>query len=131
MKRVLFAVLSLCLFASFSFAQLAVRTETASNKYKYRVTATTGDTIYTHASLGDSSSGVHGVFGYVVGVLFGSPVASDTVIIKNGLGTVATIIQPETGMVPLFYPIGAKLDTSLIFIQKKASATTLIYRIGY
>lgn len=75
--------------------------------------------------------GVNSVWGsYVVGIMFGEPVASDTVIIKNGRGTVATVVN-TTDVKPYYLPIEARCDTSIIFIQKKASKTTFIYRQNY
>lgn len=126
MKTILF----LLVFLSVGFSQQPVKTENAQNKYKNYTALTTGDTIYTFASAASGSSIRHSTMssGYIVGLFIGSPVASDTIIIKNGVGQVLMLIQPSTGMIPQYYPVGIRVDTSLIYIQKKASVSTLIYR---
>jgi len=113
-------------------AQEIVRTETPSNKYKYYYNATT-DTIFTLAATvaSGSSTKYYGVGGFLVGIMVGNPVASDTIIIKNATDTVAQIIQPSSGLSPQYYPIGARLDSSCIFIQKKTSRSTIIFRRNY
>jgi len=111
----------------------SVRTETASNKAIYRAALTSGDTIFTTATSKASGSAIRNIntAGFVVGVLVGEPVASDTIIIMNGAGVVATIVQPSTGMIPQYYPLQFMMDTSCIFIQKKASKSTLTYRLRF
>lgn len=133
MKRILFILGLSVSMLTLGVAQMSVRTETTSNLYKYYSAATTGDTLYTTAAQvnGGGVDYVSQQGGSVVGILIGEPVASDTTILKNGEGTIATIVQLASGAVPAYYPIPARADTSLIFIQKKASKTTLIFRIKY
>lgn len=110
-----------------SYGQLAVRTEDASNIYEYHSALTTGDTMVIVGTTTYKNAIVRGL--YLVGVQFGKPVASDTTIILNGLGTVLYVVQ-TSDVKPYFIPLGCRADTSLIFIQKKASFTTLIYRVS-
>jgi hypothetical protein len=129
MKRVFFIILFIPMFL---YSQQAVKTESAGGKYKNYISSTSGDTLITQAPTVTGSSILYtGMSGFVVGVLVGSPVASDTIIIKNGVGVVAQIILPASGLSPYYIPIGARVDTSLIFTQKKTSNTTLIYRTNY
>lgn len=135
MKKLLF-LLIFCL--SYSFAQTQIFTQDASNKYKYYSAATTGDTLVTKTAAPSGSSIVNPSMGgaYLVGIMIGKPVSMDTIIIKNGVGTVATIILDSVytavpsyhAGIPYFIPIPTRLDTSLIYIQKKASLVTLIYQ---
>jgi hypothetical protein len=135
MKRFLFFTLFMFLTTTLSQSQLNVKTEASGGKYKNYSSAQVGDTILRASStvvLGSSTPAVNfGISGYVVGVLIGSPVASDTIIIKNGVGIVTQIILPASGLSPYYIPIGARLDTSMIYIQKKASNVSLIYRTSY
>ncbi len=135
MKKLLF-LLIFCL--SISFSQTQIFTQDASNKYKYHSSATTGDTLVIKTAAPSGSSITNPSMGgaYLVGLLIGSPVSKDTLIIKNGVGTVATIILDSVytavpsyhAGVPYFIPIPTRLDTSLIYIQKKASLVTVIYQ---
>lgn len=118
MKHVLF----LLLLPAFLYSQTSVRTESTSNLYKYHSALTAGDTIVT---VGGSTYGA-----YVVGIVFGEPVASDTVIIKNGVGVVVTIVN-TTDVKPYYLPLEMRCDTSIIYIQKKASKATIIYRKNF
>jgi hypothetical protein len=130
MKRMCF-VLILFLLPYALLAQANVRTEAAQNKYEVYSAATTLDTIVVKAALGDSCTAIYkGRTAYLVGVFIGSPVASDTVTIKNGAGTVTQIILPSSGNAPAYYQFGVRLDTSLVYSQKKASHVTVIYRPG-
>lgn len=128
MKTFILSVLMLMIIAT-SYGQLSVRTENASNIYSYHSALTTGDTIVTvgTTTYGTPAFIIRGL--YLVGIQFGKPVASDTTIILNGLGTVLYVVQ-TSDVKPYFIPLGCRIDTSLIFIQKKASFTTLIYRVS-
>jgi len=137
MKTIIFLILVSFMMA---FSQSSVRTETASNKYKYYSTAQTGDTLFTKAAAvsGSSIPDVNTV-GALVGIVIGTPVSKDTITILNGVGTVFQTILDSvyTGApnvrytFPLSISLPARLDTSLIYIQKKTSSVTLIYRLKY
>lgn len=134
MKRtILFIVWLIFLLWNTSYSQTAVRTESASGKYVYITAATDGDTIFTISTTEPSGTAIRnfGSRGYIVGVLIGEPVASDTIIVKNAASTVATIVQPASGISPQYYPLGVMMDSSCIVIQKKASKTTFIYRLRF
>lgn len=117
--------------------QTAVKTETASNKYVYHSALTVGDTIFTKAAAVTGSSVLSAntaVTGELVGLSITEPVSRDTIILKNGAGTIVQIVLDSVyttarSTAPLFLPFPTRLDTSLIFIQKKGSKSTLFYRI--
>jgi hypothetical protein len=129
MKRL--TIILFLLIPLISYSQNVVKTETTSNKYKNETAATTGDTLARVGVTTDAGGNIiHGSF--LVGVLIGTHVASDTLIFKNGLGTVSTMILGSTASgTPLFVPIQARCDTSIIFIKKKTSDATVIYRYNY
>jgi hypothetical protein len=128
--RILLLMLSLVLITSITYGQVSVRTESASNLYNRRVTATTGDTIFTKAAQASGGGVDHvGVTGYAVRLLIGVPVASDTTTLLNGVGTFYRLIQPASAPFVTSVELGARLDTSLIIVQRKTSDITLIYRI--
>jgi hypothetical protein len=133
MKRILFTMILLCVIVSIGHSQVSVRTETASDKYVYISAATAGDTVLTNASSIASGSAIrnYNTTGFIVGFAIGSPVASDTIIVKNATETVYTLIQPASEPFVRQVAINAMLDSSLIVVQKKASLSTLIYRIKY
>lgn len=118
---------------SFAYAQTAVRTETASNKYLYYNAATLGDTVLTTATsiAGGSAIRNYNTRGFVVGIKIGAPIASDTIILKNGVDTVYYLVQPASAPFVYGVDLNTGLDTSLVFIQKKNSRSTLIYRLRY
>jgi hypothetical protein len=132
MKRIIYTIL-LLLIPVILVAQTSVRTELSSNKYKTYKAAQANDTLYVSASSIVSGSLIpnYNMVGSLVGLAIGSPVADDTVTIKNGADTVYQLIQPASA--PFIYnvKIDTRLDTSLIFSQKKTSRTTLIYRLRY
>jgi hypothetical protein len=139
MKNLLLLFVLLPLLA---MSQAPVKTEAASNRYKFYNAATTGDTVFTSATSVASGSSIenYGVRGYLVGALVGTPVSNDTLIIKGGSGVVSQVVLDSTTTItggntkytmPFFIPIGVKLDTMLIYIQKKTSSVTLIFRTGY
>lgn len=132
MKRIISLMVFIFLVSSVGLTQDA-RTETASNHYKYHNAATTGDTLTVLASTIASGSSIkyYNTAGFVVGIRIGYPVASDTIIIKSGVDTVYKLIQPASA--PFIYnaEIQTHVDTSLIFVQKKNSHSTLIYRQRY
>ena len=121
MKTFILSVLML-MVVSMAHGQLAVRTEDASNIYKFHSALTTGDTMIIVGTTTYKGAVVRGL--YLIGIAFGQPIASDTTIIMNGLGTAAYIVQTST-VTPYFYPLGFRTDTSLVFIQKKATRSTL------
>jgi len=115
-------------------AQQQVRTEATNNRTKFYSAATTGDTVFKKAAYvaGTNTPQAYcAIVGALDGILVGSPVASDTIIVKNGLGTVLQIIIPASNAIPTYWSLETRLDTSLIFIQKKTSATTLFWRPNY
>ncbi|MBE3139917.1 MAG: hypothetical protein IMZ53_04945, partial [Thermoplasmata archaeon] len=95
-------------------------TAQTSNTYWRADTAVTSKTLYTN---GTSSV----VGGWLDRISFGVCVASDTVIIRNGVDTVANIILGSTAPAPFTIQYGCRLDTSLIIIKKKTSDITVIY----
>jgi hypothetical protein len=128
--RILLLILSLVVISSIVYSQTSVRTEAGSNLYTRRVTATTGDTVFTLAAKASGSSIKHEeVTGYAVRLVIGVPVASDTTTLLNGVGTFYRLIQPASAPFVTNVELGARLDTSLIIVQKKTSDITLIYRI--
>lgn len=125
-------------------AQAPVKTENASNRFKFYNAATTGDTVFTSASSVASGSSIanYNTRGYLVGVLIGTPVSKDVITLKGGAGTIAVITldtvytAASTGSstrytTPIWVPLNVKLDTMLIYIQTKASNSTLFFRTGY
>ncbi len=128
--RLLLCILSFVLLSCLAYSQVSVRTEDASNLYYHRSTATAGDTIFTKAAQASGGGVDHvGVTGYVVRLSIGIPVASDTIILKNGAGTIYQLIQPSDTAFVYGAELGTRLDTSLVVVQKKTSDITLIYRI--
>lgn len=121
MKRIIFLTIWVVFLAWSASAQQGVRTETASNKYKYHSSATTGDTLFTSAS-GE---------GFIVGLRIGIPVASDTIILLSGVDTVLQLVQPSSAPFVYNVDIQAHIDSCLVFIQKKTSGSILIYRTRY
>jgi hypothetical protein len=95
-----------------------------SNKYHSRLGATAGDTLYTNGT-----ASVKG--GWLENIVFATCVASDTIIIKNGVGVVDTIRWGATAPDPFSLEYRCRLDTSLIFIKKANSNVTVIYGITY
>lgn len=132
--RTLIAFCFLLVFPALLFSQASVRTEAASNRYKNYSAATTGDTLFTKAAAVNGSAiptANTGVSGYIERLVVGTAVASDTLILKNGLGTVLQVILASSGQLPVSIEVGARLDTSLVYVQKKASNVSVIYRTGY
>ena len=127
MKKIFF-LLIFCL--SISLSQTQIFTQDASNKYKNYTAATTGDTLITRAAKPSGSSIRHQLLGsYLVGISINTAVTSDTVIIKNGTGVVATIILGTvTNSLPMYVPMPTNLDTSLIVVKKKTSDITVFYQ---
>jgi hypothetical protein len=95
-----------------------------SNKYYHKSAVTAGDTLYTKGT-----ASVRG--GWLSRIVFGSCTASDTTIIKNGVGVVDTIVFGATAPNPFFLEYNCRLDTSLILVKKKTSRVTVIYGITY
>jgi hypothetical protein len=128
--RIFIFVLLLVLVPITTYGQVSVKTQDASNLYYRKIFATAGDTIFQKAAaVSGTAVRFSGVTGFVVGVLVGTPLASDSIFIKNGKDTVTQITMPASGLSPYYIPIGARLDTSLIMIKKTTSNVTIIYRI--
>jgi hypothetical protein len=134
MKRFACIALSIIVFGSIALSQLDVKTEMVNNHKKYYSALTAGDTLSTILALPAGTSCKYTLQtsgGCVVGILVGSPVASDTITLKDSYSTVAQIILPATGLSPQYYPINARFDSTIIYSQKKASGSTLIWRNKY
>lgn len=123
MKRLLALVVILIVGFAMVNAQTAVKTEAVSNLYKNYSAATAGDTLNTVKTTSEKQ--------YLVGIIISAPVASDTIIVKNGTGTVVNLIEPAAAPFVYYLPIGCHVDTSIVYIQKKTSNATLIYRKTY
>lgn len=118
MKRILF-LLVVC--SSFAVSQVAVKTEVASQRYWHSSAATTGDTL-TYSTLNTTGR-------FLGTVVINTAVSQDTIIFKNGTGTVATIIFTSSPpVIPLSLEYNVRCDTSLILIKKKASDITIGWR---
>ena len=130
MRKILMVGLLLPIFC---FAQSPVRTEEASNRYKHYTAATTGDTLVIKGIKPVGSSIVYDATAgaYVVGILVSEGVVSDTLILKNGTGLVVQIVLASSAPLATRYDIGARVDTNLVYIQKKGSKTTLFFRPTY
>lgn len=122
MKRILWSIGLISLISLFlvstAFAQQSIRTEAASGLYLNKAAAGT-DTL-TSAK-------------YVVGIVFNTIVASDTVELKNGTASVAKIIFTSSPPVyPIYIPYGIRVDSATVtIVRAKATNLTVIYRIGY
>lgn len=123
MKHLLtiFAVLVLAASVAGAQTRVAVKTENANNQYKFYSAAAT-DTLISSTAMSAGS--------YIVGLAVGTPVDADSIYILNGAGTVfyAVIDNAANDIRPYFVPLGVRVDTSLIYVQKKTSKVTLIYR---
>jgi hypothetical protein len=132
MKRIINLTVWLVFLAWSTYAQTAIKTETASNKYKY-YHAASADTVLVSAAtvLSGSATKYYGQGGgFVVGLRVGYPRANDQITILNGVDTVYKLVEPASA--PFIYDasIQAHLDT-LIFVQSGNSSTTLIFRQRY
>ena len=136
MKRIIGLIIALILLVWHSgYGQNNVRTEYASDRYKRYFVSTTGDTLFTidtthKAGTSIQSAGI-GVLGHIIRLSIGTPIASDTIILKNGADTLYKLIEPASAPFVYNAEIDARADSSLIFIQKKSSGTTVVYRLRY
>jgi len=110
---VLFALLCLC---ATIYAQQSAFTENAYNKYKHYNTAGV-DSFITTANTA-----------FLVSLTFNTCVASDTVIIRNGLDTVAAVKWGATAPTAFTLFYNTQLDTSLIVTRKGTTDFLLTYR---
>ena len=132
MKRILFILFILCLVYNVSYTQTSVRTETTGNRYETLIAASTGDTvIYIGTKPAGSAIVNDGTSGFIVGIAIGTPVASDTIIIKNATETVYQLIQPASAPFVYNVDLNVKVDSMFVIIQKKASVATYKYRLKY
>ena len=126
MKKIFLLFIALSCLA---YSQTQINTQDVNTRYKYYSAATTGDTLVLNSAAASGSSIPYSPYrAFIVGVLVGNPIARDTITILNGVGTVATIITPYQDTLPRYYQLGARLDTSLIIVKKKASGTTVFFQ---
>lgn len=128
MKRILFAIVAATvMFAASADAQLGRRyLQEGSDYYSYHhITGATTDTLSwtTGYKYGD---------GILVGVVFNTIVAQDTLIIRQGVDTLLKVIfgasSPDQP-ISIPYMIALDPDSTISIIQKKTSDVGIIYRM--
>jgi hypothetical protein len=70
---------------------------------------------------------------YLVGILVGTNIASDSIIVKEGSATLSTMVFGSTASnTPIWIPLNCAIDSASFSVFKaKASDITVIYRKNY
>lgn len=135
MKRTLFFLILVALVCSVSFAQMGIRTENASFRFRNYTGTSSQDTLkdlsYYKANL-DSAA-----IKYLGTVTVNSAVAADSIFVweaTNPTGTryLGKIIIPATSTGPVSLTFNCQIDSAYVIIKRyKTSDVTLTFRRGF
>jgi hypothetical protein len=117
MKKILFVLMVLCLAGS-----VLAQVPQAGNYVK--VSSGTAST--------DSLSTINYRVKHLVTLIVTLPIATDTIIVKQGTTTMATILVPTTASNPFYIPLDCKIDSNIVTVQrKKTSHVVTVWRSNY